>query len=113
MDAVTRFAFAALSTVFLTTVIAFVATAQQPPQCTQGTLGMTACLGDKMCECQYVRGGQITGLPDGFKWDCGINRPQCGVRADTPATIDTYKGPYPNAVAIDRSDNSTTVTNNN
>ena len=42
----------------------------------------------------------MTGLPDGYRWDCGINRPPCA-DALPPATIDAYQGPLPDAVTLD------------
>jgi hypothetical protein len=36
--------------------------AQEPPQCTEAREGQLACM---------------TGRPDRFAWDCGVNRPNC------------------------------------
>lgn len=55
----------------------------------------------------------MTGVPDAYKWDCGINRPSCGLGADTPADLDAYIGPYPSAVGIDRSSDTTVINNEN
>lgn len=55
----------------------------------------------------------MTGVPDGYKWDCGIDRPSCGLGADTPADIGGYVGPYPSAVGIDRSSDTTVINNEN
>ena len=37
--------------------------AQAPPACTAGREGVTACLGDKLCECRWQPGGSLTGRP--------------------------------------------------
>lgn len=53
------------------------ALAQAPPACAAETEGQTACLAGKLCECRFERGGQLTGRPDRFVWDCGVMRPMC------------------------------------
>jgi hypothetical protein len=53
------------------------AVAQPPPACTPQTEGQLACMAGKMCECRFERGGQMTGRPDRFAWDCGALRPLC------------------------------------
>jgi hypothetical protein len=83
--------------------------AQSPPGCDAATLGTTACLAGKMCACAYERGGIATGVPAGYRWDCGILRPGCGNSFGQPATLDPYTGPYPTAVGIDRSSRAITV----
>jgi hypothetical protein len=55
--------------------------AQDFPACNQARDGITACLSGKLCQCRFERGGQISGRPDGFRWDCGILRPECGEAA--------------------------------
>jgi len=54
------------------------AVAQDPPACNTQREGMTACFGEKLCACRYDQGGQLTGRPSGFRWDCGAFRPSCG-----------------------------------
>ncbi|BDG74570.1 hypothetical protein Rmf_44990 [Roseomonas fluvialis] len=51
--------------------------AQPPPQCTAETEGQAVCMAGKLCECRFERGGQMTGRPDRFAWDCGVMRPPC------------------------------------
>ena len=85
----------------------------QPPLCNTATLGTTACLASKMCVCTYERGGVATGVPAGYRWDCGILRPGCGSFLDLPATLNPYPGPYPTAVEIDRSHRALTVEQRN
>lgn len=53
------------------------ALAQAPPSCTVEIEGQTACMAGKLCECRFERGGQLTGRPDRFVWDCGVTRPMC------------------------------------
>lgn len=75
------------------------------PLCNRATLGQTACFTAKLCACIIDRGGSITGIPPGFRWDCGVLRPSCGEAADQPVTIQEFRGAppaYPSAVAIDR-----------
>lgn len=90
-----------------------VASSQQAPQCTAESLGQVACFVNKLCECKFERGGSMTGVPDAYKWDCDIKRPSCGLGADTPADLDAYMGPYPSAVGIDRSSDTTVINNKN
>jgi hypothetical protein len=54
------------------------ALAQDPPRCEDARLGAVACIAGRLCECRFERGGQITGLPDMFRWDCSTLRPPCG-----------------------------------
>jgi hypothetical protein len=49
--------------------------AQEPPQCIEAREGQLACMAGKQCVCRFMRGGSMTGRPDRFAWDCGINRP--------------------------------------
>lgn len=55
------------------------AAAQAPPACVAGREGMVACLGEKLCECRWQSGGTLSGRPAGYRWDCGVLRPACGV----------------------------------
>jgi hypothetical protein len=71
--------------------------------CDRTSLGQTSCMSSTLCECIYDRGGSITGTPPGYRWDCGNLRPTCGESANPPATMNEYKGPYPLAIGIDRS----------
>lgn len=75
----------------------------QPPACKRVTLGITACFGPRLCACIHDRGGVASGVPAGYRWDCGILRPRCDP-AGPPATLDPYRGPWPHAIGIDRSD---------
>jgi hypothetical protein len=87
--------------------------AQPPPACDAASLGMATCLAGKMCACTYERGGVATGVPAGYRWDCGILRPGCGSSFEQPATLNPFTGPYPTAVGIDRSQHGITVEQTN
>lgn len=81
----------------------------QAPLCAVETVGQVACIAGRLCDCRLGRGSPATGLPDGFRWDCGILRPPCG--DPRPATIDPYPGLLPDALSIERNTNTiTTVT---
>jgi hypothetical protein len=54
------------------------ALAQDPPRCDADRLGLVSCIAGRLCECRFERGGQMTGLPDMFRWDCSALRPPCG-----------------------------------
>ena len=75
--------------------------AQEEPACAPDTAGRVACIAGKLCACGFAPGGQATALPDGFRWDCGVLRPTCG--GEAPATVDTWQGGLPDALAIDNS----------
>lgn len=90
------------------------APAQAPaaPACSADLAGVQACIAGTLCDCRYDRGGRLSGQPAGWAWDCGVLRPRCGpTGAGVPATINPYAGPWPNSVVIDRSSESTVITN--
>ncbi|MBW6399138.1 hypothetical protein KPL78_14850 [Roseomonas sp. HJA6] len=66
--------------------------AQAPPSCTAEIEGQTACMAGKLCECRFERGGQLTGRPDRFAWDCGVMRPMC---PPDPTITQTPSNPPP------------------
>ena len=72
----------------------------QENACSAAAVGSVACIADRLCSCVFSRGSPATGLPDGYRWDCGILRPSCG--PPVPATIDPWQGGLPDALAIDR-----------
>jgi hypothetical protein len=78
----------------------------QAPACDAPAVETVACIAGRLCRCRFAASSAMTGLPEGFRWDCGILRPACG--DPPPATLDGYAGPLPEALSIDRS--STTVT---
>jgi hypothetical protein len=61
----------------LLVLVAVPAAAQAPPTCSPAREGQVACMGGRMCECRFERGGSMTGRPDRFAWDCGALRPLC------------------------------------
>jgi len=62
---------------FVLIFLAAPALAQDPPACDAAREGQTACLAGKLCLCRFERGGEMTGRPDRFAWDCGVLRPNC------------------------------------
>ena len=60
-----------------------------------------ACIAGRLCSCGFARGSPAVGLPDGFRWDCGILRPSCG--PPVAATLDPWQGELPESLEIDRS----------
>jgi hypothetical protein len=97
---------ASIALLALTDGMAFPARAGDMPVCGGQNLGAASCFSGKLCECIHDRGGSVTGIPEGFRWDCGILRPKCGEAADAPANPDEFNGPYPLAVGIDRWDDA-------
>lgn len=85
--------------------------AAQSPGCDGASTGLVACIAGRLCACGFARGSAATGLPDGYRWDCGILRPRCG--EPVPATLDPYLGPLPEALSIERETNNTTIINRN
>ena len=79
------------------------------PRCTAEVAGGLSCQANVACRCQYFHASAAHGTPAGYRWDCGIKRPKCEV---TPADAG-YQGPYPEAVAIDRSADIVTQTQEN
>lgn len=73
----------------------------EAPSCTADGAGLVVCIAGRLCSCGFARGSPATGLPDGFRWDCGILRPSCG--PPVPATLDPWQGALPNSLEIDRS----------
>ena len=78
--------------------------------CDAPRAGIVACLAGKLCACRLERGGAMTGLPDGYRWDCGVLRPAC---ADVPATLDSYPYPLPQSLSINKSETNVTTSQTN
>ncbi len=55
------------------------------PVCNRETVGLVACVANRECVCRFERGGTLTGRARGYRWDCGILRPQC---FPPPAEVD-------------------------
>jgi hypothetical protein len=66
--------------------------------CAAPSAGMVSCIAGRLCACAFAPGSPATGLPDGFRWDCGILRPRCG--PPVPATLDPWQGDLPEALAV-------------
>ncbi|WP_426959157.1 hypothetical protein [Muricoccus radiodurans] len=49
------------------------------PACNAVREGALACMAGRACRCHFERGGSVAGRPDGYRWDCGALRPDCGV----------------------------------
>ena len=79
------------------------------PRCTAEVAGGLSCQANVACRCQYFHASAAHGTPAGYRWDCGIKRPKCEV---TPADAG-YQGPFPEAVAIDRSTDIVTQSQEN
>lgn len=75
--------------------------AEAPPACADGSAGLVACVAGKLCACRLDRGGAVSGLPAGYRWDCGVLRPACGDAAFPPATLDSYPYPLPPGLGLD------------
>ena len=84
--------------------------AAEETACDAVRVGIVACFGGKLCACRFERGGAMTGLPDGYRWDCGALRPGC---ADVPATLDRYPYPLPPSLSINRSETNVTTSQTN
>lgn len=76
-----------------------VAAAADPPVCASPSVGLVACIAGRLCSCRFERASQATGLPEGFRWDCGILRPACG--EPQAATVDPWQGGLPDSLAIE------------
>lgn len=82
---------------------------QEPAMCTEKTAGTVKCMETRLCECKFSRGGSITGGVDGYKWDCGINRPSCGAEFDK---IETEQKKYDGPSSINTDKSSVNVNQN-
>jgi hypothetical protein len=47
------------------------------PACTSKTAGQVSCQANRMCECKHYNASLMAGTPEGYRWDCGITRPNC------------------------------------
>ena len=86
------------------------ASSNEYPACTEARAGIVACLAGTQCECRWENGGLTSGPPSGWRWDCSTLRPKCGDDF-LSVTDNPYTGPYPSAVGIDRSSDTTINTN--
>ena len=79
------------------------AVAQDLPRCVPEIAGAVTCMAGRSCECAFRRGGLMTGEPDGWRWDCGILRGNCG---DPHGQWAPDYGGLPPGFSYDNSDNS-------
>lgn len=68
------------------------AMAEDAPQCTASKAGTLSCQAGRQCECKHFNKSLMKGTPEGYRWDCGITRPNC---LDYNKTEETkpYDGP--------------------
>lgn len=88
------------------------APAAAAPVCDRPQLGAVACQAGRLCECIYDRGGLLTGIPAGYRWDCDILQPRCGDAAVPAASIKEQRGTPPKlplAIGVDRSSRDTVI----
>jgi hypothetical protein len=75
------------------------ALAADNPICSQSSMGTLTCMAGRQCECVFERGGAMTNKAQGYRWDCGLNRPNCpNPDANKPTPYDG-----PDSVSIDNS----------
>lgn len=85
----------------------------EAPKCNSENAGILACMAGKSCMCKLFPPSRMTPEIGGFRWDCGITRPDCPDR--DPEDIFIQNPPYegPAAVGIDESvEENTTIINN-
>lgn len=106
--------FASLLLTFLAWLAAAPAWAQAPA-CAPENAGEVSCMADRLCRCRFERGGSMSVVPAGWRWDCGTLRPYChrpptlapasetlgGVIIDTPWRLERPPpGPLPPEVPL-------------
>jgi hypothetical protein len=83
---------------FLALILAWPAVAEEIPACNAARAGAVACLSGRLCECRFERGGSITGVATGHRWNCSILRPACGAALAPPAAMTPM--PYPPEILV-------------
>jgi hypothetical protein len=66
--------------IFLFIFALFIATnasAAEIYECNAKTAGLIQCISLKECECKLFLTSLMNNDPGGYRWDCGILRPQC------------------------------------
>jgi hypothetical protein len=53
------------------------ASAAEVYECNAKTAGLIQCIALKQCECKLFPTSLMKNDPGGYRWDCGILRPQC------------------------------------
>ncbi|MEI8395643.1 MAG: hypothetical protein WCF85_12955 [Rhodospirillaceae bacterium] len=63
-------------------------------ECNQKTIGQTGCQARMRCICRYdAFGSTMTGLPPGYRWNCGLEQGNC--MSTVPATTTGTYGVAP------------------
>jgi murein DD-endopeptidase MepM/ murein hydrolase activator NlpD len=63
------------------------ARAQEVP-CSAQTAGQLLCQQSRLCQCEYFAGGVLDDTSAGYRWDCGVFRPQCESEAATQPALE-------------------------
>src|SRR5690349_5325867 len=91
------------------------ALADDVPQCNAQRAGQLTCMAGKSCECMHFNASLMKGTPEGYRWDCGINRGPCldnGINVE--ASQPQYNGPssvsFGSDTSISNNASSTPVT---
>ncbi|HEX2526334.1 MAG TPA: hypothetical protein VHL31_08520 [Geminicoccus sp.] len=92
-----------LPILMLLLAMSFPAGAQDLPRCTPEVAGAVVCMAGRSCACEFQRGGLMIGQPEGWRWDCGILRGNCG---PPPVQLGPDFFELPPGLSIDSSDNS-------
>lgn len=58
--------------------------------CSAATAGQLSVQADVRCECRWSPEGRVTGLPAGYRWDCGLLRAR--MNHTIPADLNAYQG---------------------
>jgi len=57
--------------------IASSANAAEISECNAQSAGVVECISLKECECKLFQTSLMRNDPGGYRWDCGLTRPQC------------------------------------
>ena len=61
----------------LMAMLAAVPLRAQAPACAPEVAGLVSCIAERLCRCGFERGGSMSAVPAGWRWDCGTLRPYC------------------------------------
>lgn len=85
----------------------------QTPSCSPTQQGAERCINGRLCSCAYHYGGTMSRVPAGWQWSCSTISTRCLSTETDPATLNPYQGQYPTHIEIDRSNQTTTIHNDN
>jgi len=68
--------------------------------CSAATAGQLSVQADVRCECRWSPEGRITGLPAGYRWDCGLLRGR--MNYTIPTDLNAYQGDLSGLVLTER-----------